>query len=153
TPSGTASARSSSFQQGRRPHRSGVNRNLGRPNLGPAGGVRAPRAPLRTAHRDEEQQAKERELAGAEWHEGGWNGNPLDPRRDLDEWKALLAEARLHDARHIAATVLLILGVAERAVMEFRGWSNTAMAKRYQYITGGLRSDIAERLNGYLWSS
>ncbi|MEV5299036.1 tyrosine-type recombinase/integrase [Amycolatopsis methanolica] len=111
----------------------------------------------------EEQQAKERELAGSEWHEGGWmfaqpNGKPLDPRRDLDEWKELLEEAgvreaRLHDARHTAATVLLILGVPERAVMEFMGWSNTAMAKRYQHITAGLRSDIAERLNGYLWAS
>ncbi|MEU3272536.1 tyrosine-type recombinase/integrase [Saccharomonospora sp. NPDC006951] len=111
----------------------------------------------------EEQQAKEREIAGSEWHEGGWmftqpNGKPLDPRRDLDEWKELLEEAgvreaRLHDARHTAATVLLILGVPERAVMEFMGWSNTSMAKRYQHITGGLRRDIAERLNGYLWTS
>ncbi|EHR53359.1 site-specific recombinase XerD [Saccharomonospora marina XMU15] len=111
----------------------------------------------------EEKQAKERELAGSEWHEGDWmfaqpNGKPLDPRRDLDEWKALLEaagvrEARLHDARHTAATVLLVLGVPERAVMEFMGWSNTAMAKRYQHITGALRRDIADRLNDYLWES
>jgi integrase len=55
-------------------------------------------------------QAREREHAGTEWHEGGWmfaqpNGKPLDPRRDLAEWKTLLCdagvrEARLHDARH-----------------------------------------------------
>jgi hypothetical protein len=43
-------------------------------------------------------------------------GRPLDPRRDLTDWKALPAEAgvrdaRLHDARHTAATVLLLLGV------------------------------------------
>ncbi|TCP40667.1 integrase-like protein [Tamaricihabitans halophyticus] len=111
----------------------------------------------------EDQQAKERELAGTEWHAGDWmftqpNGNPLDPRRDLDDWKALLKEAgvreaRLHDARHTAATVLLVLGVPERAVMEFMGWSNTSMAKRYQHITSALRRDIADRLNGYLWGS
>lgn len=116
---------------------------------------------LLTAH--EERQAKEQEHAGSEWHEGGWiftqpNGKPLDPRRDLDEWKALLAEAgvreaRLHDARHTAATVLLVLGVPERAVMDFMGWSNSAMAKRYQHITGGLRRDIADRLNGYFWAA
>jgi integrase len=110
----------------------------------------------------EEQQAKEREHAGSEWQERGWmftqpNGKPLDPRRDLDEWKALLVEAgvreaRLHDARHTAATVLLVLGVPERAVMEFMGWSNSTMAKRYQHITGALRRDIADRLNGYLWN-
>ncbi|MDQ7805831.1 tyrosine-type recombinase/integrase [Amycolatopsis sp. A133] len=88
----------------------------------------------------EERQAKEREHAGFEWHAGEWmftqpNGKPLDPRRDLDEWKTLLEEAgvreaRLHDARHTAATVLLVLGVPERAVMEFMGWSNSTMAKR-----------------------
>lgn len=107
------------------------------------------------------QQSKERELAGEGWHEGGWmfaqtNGKPLDPRRDLEEWKELLSEAgvreaRLHDARHTAATVLLLLGVPERAAMDFMGWSNTSMTKRYQHITGGLRRDIADRLNGYLW--
>lgn len=114
---------------------------------------------LLTSH--EEAQAKERERAGSEWHEGDWmftqsNGKPLDPRRDLDEWKSLLVEAgvreaRLHDARHTAATVLLVLGVPERAVMEFMGWSNTSMAKRYQHVTAALRKDIAERINGYLW--
>lgn len=110
----------------------------------------------------EEQQAKEREHAGSEWHEGGWmfaqpNGRPLDPRRDLDEWKTLLEEAevregRLHDARHTAATVLLLLGVQQRAVMAMMGWSNTSMAKRYQHITEGLQRDIADQLNQFFWN-
>ena len=110
-------------------------------------------------HRD--AQAGEREHAGTVWQEGGWmfaqpNGRPLDPRRDLQDWKDLLAdagvrEARLHDARHTAATVLLLLGVPERAVMEFMGWSNSAMAKRYQHVTAVLRQDIARRLDGFLW--
>lgn len=113
--------------------------------------------------RHEEIQQKEREYAGSEWTEGGWmftqpNGKPLDPRRDLDEWKELLQEAgvreaRLHDARHTAATVLLLLGVPERAVMDFMGWSNTAMAKRYQHVTAALRTDIAERLNRHHWTT
>ena len=58
---------------------------------------------------------------------------------------------RLHDARHTAATVLLLLGVPERAVMDFMGWSNSAMAKRYQHVTAVLRNDIAKRLSGFLW--
>ncbi len=62
-----------------------------------------------------------------------------------------MREARLHDARHTAATVLLVLGVPERAVMEFMGWSNSAMAKRHQHMTGGLRRNIADQLNEYLW--
>lgn len=64
------------------------------------------------------------------------NGKPIDPRRDHNEWKALLKEAevreaRLHDARHTAATTLLLLGVPERAVMDVMGWSNSAIVKRY----------------------
>lgn len=126
-------------------------------------GIRLPDRLFELLIAHEEQQATERELAGTEWHEGDWmftqpNGKPLDPRRDLEEWKQLLTaagirEARLHDARHTAATVLLVLGVPERAVMDFMGWSNTAMAKRYQHLTAALRTDIADRLNGYFWNT
>lgn len=50
--------------------------------------------------------------------------------------KRLLATAgirdgRLHDARHTAATDLLLLGVHERTIMSVLGWSTTAMASRY----------------------
>jgi integrase len=74
----------------------------------------------------------------------------------MAEWKALLADAgvrdaRLHDARHTAATVLLLLEVPERAVMEFMGWSNSGMTKRYQHVTAVLRGNIAKRLDGFLW--
>lgn len=114
---------------------------------------------LLVLHRTE--QAREREHAGTEWCEGGWmfaqpTGRPIDPRRDLADWKTLLEDAgvrdaRLHDARHTAATVLLLLGVPDRAVMEFMGWSNSAMAKRYQHMTAVLRDNIAKRLSGFLW--
>ena len=108
-------------------------------------------------------QDQEREHAGTEWHEGGWmfaqpTGKPLDPRRDQYEWKALLKEAgvreaRLHDARHTAATTLLLLGVPERAVMDVMGWSNSAMVKRYSHVTARLRRDIADRLNAFFWTT
>jgi integrase len=67
-------------------------------------------------------------------------GGPVNPDTDYHEWKALLRAAgfrdgRLHDARHTAATVLLILGVPERAVMGVMGWSSSGMAARYQHVT------------------
>lgn len=62
-------------------------------------------------------------------------------------------DARLHDARHTAATVLLILGVSERAVMGIMGWSDSAMAKRYQHVTDPIRHDVAELIGGLLWST
>jgi integrase len=101
-----------------------------------------------------ETQDAERDVAGSEWHEGGWmlaqlNGRPLDPRRDMRDWKALLKaagvrDARLHDARHTAATVLLILGVPERVAMQFMGWSSSAMATRYQHVTTALQARYCE---------
>jgi integrase len=116
---------------------------------------------LITAHCTVQEQ--ERQHAGSEWHKGDWmftqpNGKPLDPRRDQYEWKTLLAEAgvreaRLHDARHTAATVLLLLGVHERAVMDVMGWSNSAMVKRYAHVTARLRRDIADQLNSYFWAA
>lgn len=60
---------------------------------------------------------------------------------------------RLHDARHAAAATLLILGVPERAIMGLMGWSTTAMAARYQHITGSIRGDVTERVSGLIWGS
>jgi integrase len=85
------------------------------------------------------------------------NGRPIDPRQDMREWKDLMAEAgvrdaRLHDARHTAATVLLLLGVPERVAMDYMGWLNSAMAKRYQHFTAVLRQDVAKRLDAFIWN-
>jgi integrase len=111
----------------------------------------------------EQVQRAEREQAGDRWHAGDWmftqpNGKPLDPRRDYDEWKAVLAEAdvrdaRLHDARHTAATVLLLLGVSDRTAMDFMGWSSVTMKQRYMHVTDGLRREVADQLSQYFWRS
>ena len=97
------------------------------------------------------------------WRDSGYVfttpvGEPVNPNTDYHHWKRLLADAglrdgRLHDARHTAATVLLILGVPERAVMGLMGWSTTAMAARYQHITGLVRGDVAQRVGGLIWGS
>ncbi|MGH3867255.1 MAG: tyrosine-type recombinase/integrase [Pseudonocardiaceae bacterium] len=107
------------------------------------------------------EQERERLAARQLWHDGGWlfadpTGNVLNPRTDTQNWKDLLKaagvrDARLHDARHTAATVLLLLGVPERAAMEIMGWSHSAMAARYQHLTGAIRDDIASRVGGLLW--
>ena len=82
---------------------------------------------------------------------------PLIPNSDYHRWKALLREAgvrdaRLHDTRHTAATVLLVLGVPERTVMSVMGWSSTSMAARYQHVTDPIRRDVARRVGGLLWA-
>lgn len=114
---------------------------------------------LLVAHR--EAQDRERAAAGPLWEDHGFvfaqpNGRPIDPRADHQAWKELLEhagvrEARLHDARHTAATVLLVLKVGTRAVMDLMGWSSSSMASRYQHVTDELRHDIASSVGATLW--
>ena len=52
--------------------------------------------------------------------------------------------------RHTAATVLLVLGVSQRAVMGLMGWSNNSMTTRYQHLTPDLRRDIARPVDELL---
>jgi integrase len=107
------------------------------------------------------KQDAERAAAGEKWADEGWlfatpDGRGTPPRTDYDDWKELLTDAkvrdgRLHDARHTAATVLLILGVSERAVMGLMGWSTTAMAARYQHMVDTVRVDVARQVDGLIW--
>lgn len=102
------------------------------------------------------QQLEERMRAGSLWQEGGWVfttsvGRLIAANSDYHEWRALhqragVRHARLHDARHTAATVLLVLGVPERTVMSIMGWSSTSMAARYQHVTDPIRREVANRV-------
>jgi integrase len=121
----------------------------------------APLVELLLEHRAE--QDRERTDACQLWHEDGWvfatvTGKPIHYRTDNKHWKDLLREAdvrdiRLHDARHTAATVLLLLGVPERTAMALMGWSHSAMAARYQHLTAAIEADVAERVGGLLWGA
>jgi integrase len=117
---------------------------------------------LLPAFRQHQQtQQEERELAANVWEEGGWvfaqpNGRPIDARRDHGDWRKLLASAgvrlaRLHDARHTAATMLLVLKVPTRAVMDVMGWSQPSMTTRYQHVPAEVRASIAEQVGSLLW--
>lgn len=67
-------------------------------------------------------QEAEREKAAQLWQDEDWvfsteTGRRIHQATDYDDWKRLLREAgvrdaRLHDARHTAATALLVLGVS-----------------------------------------
>jgi integrase len=106
-------------------------------------------------------QLEERLQAGSEWHDHGLvfaqpNGKPIDPRADNRAWKALLrtagvSDARLHDARHTAATLLLLQGVDNRVVMEILGHSQLSMTARYQHVLPELSREAAARMGEALW--
>jgi integrase len=144
-------------RQAARPATGGVKSKAGRRSVGlPSQLV----ALLRT-HRAEQQQ--ERTKAHELWHDEGWvfaspTGQPINPRTDYTEWKRLLREAglreaRLHDARHTAATVLLVLRQPTPTVMSLMGWSSGSMAARYQHVTDTMRSQVASQVGELIWES
>ncbi len=126
-------------------------------------GIRLPDQLFALLLKHEQAQATERVKGGNLWHESDFmftqaNGKPIDPRSDHNEWKSLLAEAevrdsRLHDARHTAATVLLLLGVQLPAAMEIMGWSSSNVAKRYSHVTAAIQTNIASQVNMLLWGT
>lgn len=121
--------------------------------------IPAPLVELLRAHKEVQEQ--ERIIAGSLWEDHGFvftqpNGRPIGPKADHQAWKDLLEEAgvreaRLHDARNTAATMLLVLNVRTRAVMDMMAWSSSSMAARYQHVTNDLRHDIASSLGGLFW--
>ncbi|MET8717758.1 site-specific integrase [Streptomyces sp. NPDC004735] len=113
-----------------------------------------------------EGQGRERALARDLWTEKGYVfsspvGEPLNPNTDFHRWKDLLKAAgvrdgRLHDARHTAATVLLILGISDAVVDSIMGWEpgkSARMRRRYQHLTSRVLKDTADKIGGLLWGT
>ncbi|WP_268236442.1 tyrosine-type recombinase/integrase [Marmoricola endophyticus] len=83
-------------------------------------------------------------------------GGLIDPKDDHRDWKTLLKRAgvhvvRLHDARHTAATLLLVQGVDIRTVMSIMGWTEMATAQRYTHAVDELRRRAAQQMGSLLW--
>jgi integrase len=110
-----------------------------------------------------EAQNAERTAAGEMWEEGGYvfttlTGRPINTNTDFHEWKDLLKAAgvrdgRLHDARHTAATLLLILEVVDRTTQGLMGWSDPTMPARYQHLVKRVQTDVAKRQEALLWKA
>ncbi len=111
------------------------------------------------AHR--RQQAAERLTAGAAWQD--WDlvfctpaGAPIDSRDDWEDWRSLIDEAglrtaRVHDARHTAATLLLEQGISIRVVQQILGHSQLSQTERYTHVTTALSQHAADRMSDALW--
>ncbi|MGR3936254.1 tyrosine-type recombinase/integrase [Streptomyces sp. BRA346] len=128
--------------------------------------IGVPEELLKLLRRHKEQQDRERTLARDLWVERGYvftspTGEPLNPNTDFHRWKDLLKAAnvrdgRLHDARHTAATVLLILGVPEAVVDRIMGWEpgkSARMRRRYQHLTGQVLQQTAAKVGSLLWGT
>lgn len=117
--------------------------------------------PILKAHRT--RQKAERLAAANVWEDHDLvfaqpNGQPIDPRRDWDDWKALLAaagvrDARVHDGRHTAGTLLIEQGVHVRTVQEILGHSDIRVTQRYTHVASPMTEDGMQRIGRALWGS
>jgi integrase len=58
-------------------------------------------------------------------------------------------DARLHDARHTAATVLMLLGVPDRVIDQIMGWeprTSARMRARYLHVPDAMLKDVARKI-------
>ncbi|KAB8185806.1 tyrosine-type recombinase/integrase [Microbispora catharanthi] len=83
-------------------------------------------------------------------------GRPMGRSEDYKMWKALLKqagvrEARLHDARHTAGTLLVEQGVHIRVVQEILGHARVTTTERYTHIASPQVKDASERMGAALW--
>jgi integrase len=109
---------------------------------------------VRDHHR---RQSKERLLMGPAHHDQNLvfahpDGSPLHPER-VSRWFSVLVRdigvppSRLHDMRHLHATLALIAGVAPRVVADRLGHSATAVTTDiYQHVLPDLDRDAATRV-------
>jgi len=110
-------------------------------------------------HRQHQREA--RIHAGTMWHDSGLVftnrvGRGIAPADHSLHWTAFLEAAgvrpaRLHDARHTAATLLLVQGVDQRVVMSMFGWTSPAMTTRYQHVVPELVEEANRRMSDLLW--
>lgn len=110
------------------------------------------------------QQREERLAAGPLWEDPFEDrlvfcqptGRPVNPRSDWAAWKSLLGEAgvrdaRLHDARHSAATLMFGEGYEMRDVQEWLGHAQIGLTMNtYTHILKRRKLDQAQRLGGAL---
>lgn len=118
-----------------------------------------PLVPILRAHRA--AQLRERMAAGELWEENDLvfaqaDGKMIDPRADWEEWKDILSaaglrDARVHDGRHTAGTLLIENGVSPRVVMEVLGHSSMRMMTRYTHVASPLAAEAASKMGDALW--
>lgn len=83
------------------------------------------------------------------------DGRPIDPSSDWEEWKALLAaagvaDARVHDGRHTAATILLALGVKIEVVQEILGHSSITVTRGYVHVASEMAKAATDSIGAAL---
>jgi integrase len=82
-------------------------------------------------------------------------GRPVHPRADWQDLQDLLADLglpryRVHDCRHVYATMLLEAGEDPRVVQAMLGHSTGVLLKRYQHVRPVLHQRVADTIDRVL---
>jgi hypothetical protein len=103
------------------------------------------------------RQAAERLRAGDAWTDHDLvfatrHGGPIERTEDWRAWKTILRQAgvrdaRVHDARHTAATLLIEQGVHIRVVQEVLGHTRVTTTERYTHVATLQMRDASERMS------
>jgi integrase len=106
-------------------------------------------------------QELEKMMAGGAYAGHGFafadvDGSPIDPGRDDDEWKTILKlagvpDARVHDGRHTAATLLLAQGVRLEVVQEILGHSDIRVTRGYTHVASAMARKATDSMGQVLF--
>lgn len=123
--------------------------------------LRCPPALLVQLRAHKKIQAKERLKAGSQWTEHDLvfttqHGGPIERTEDWKVWKSILKQAgvrdaRVHDARHTAATLLIEQGVHIRVVQEVLGHTRVTTTERYTHVASMQMKDASALMDQALW--
>lgn len=123
--------------------------------------VSLPKSLMAELREHERQQAWDRDAAGEAWEDHGLVfctsvGRPIDPADDRQDWKSILREAGLREAgthlmRHIAATMLIDLGVPIEIIQQVLGHTSIHTTRRYIRVSLGLTRRAADAMGRALF--
>ncbi|WP_433436273.1 tyrosine-type recombinase/integrase [Nonomuraea sp. CA-141351] len=123
--------------------------------------LQCPPALLALLRTHKKLQAAERLKAGEKWtdHDLVFTtqlAGPIERTEDWKQWKSILKQAgvrdaRVHDARHTAATLLIEQGVHIRVVQEILGHTRVTTTERYTHVATLQMKDASNRMDQALW--
>jgi integrase len=123
--------------------------------------VNLPDAAVRALKVHKVRQLEERLAAGSRWQDRGLvfpsrMGTPYEPHGLHDDFKRILAKAKLpdirfHDLRHSAASLMLAQGIPLRSIQDILGHSSiTLTANLYAHVGEKLRREAADAMDTVL---
>ncbi|GAA2566094.1 site-specific integrase [Winogradskya consettensis] len=86
------------------------------------------------------------------------DGRPIDPAADHKQWKGLcreagVDEARLHDGRHTAGSMMLALGADISTVQEVLGHSDVRTTRGYVHVASEMARAATQRMGAALFGN